>query len=453
MPKKSNLYPAAFLLIAAFVFTALAQDTTPVSMSSADVMRERVAKARAYIVVKNFNAAVYELDNIKRESADPTVHGVVNVLLMNAYLEQGDYKRAQEFLNALSKDLKADKPNSAANYFAVASQVIKNAKSQLERYRQLGFNVSDRNLPSPAATDLDKMREILELVVTQSKELGKTAKDMDNTMALVEGATNARSSFAKDDYDANRWKIELADAREQLTNSRSTVINAVTLPQTPGMETTVAANTSSATQKSPEQSAILLPVSKDSPVVEKKPAPPEVKKTANETADKNTAILKPVETPKEEAKKEDVKKEEVKTDKSQENDAQLKRNRVVISSAPKTETETAETPVTEETVEPKSIEADKSLGPMAVGSLLEYAIKRPNPVYPPLARNMRMTGVVNVEIVIDEEGKVAEVQNTNGPTLLQSAAQEAVRKWKFKPFTRDGEPVRATGYVSFNFNL
>ena len=64
-----------------------------------------------------------------------------------------------------------------------------------------------------------------------------------------------------------------------------------------------------------------------------------------------------------------------------------------------------------------------------------------------------MTGVVNVEIVIDEEGKVAEVQNTNGPTLLQSAAQEAVRKWKFKPFTRDGEPVRATGYVSFNFNL
>ena len=370
MPKKSNLYPAAFLLIAAFVFTALAQDTTPVSMSSADVMRERVAKARAYIVVKNFNAAVYELDNIKRESADPTVHGVVNVLLMNAYLEQGDYKRAQEFLNALSKDLKADKPNSAANYFAVASQVIKNAKSQLERYRQLGFNVSDRNLPSPAATDLDKMREILELVVTQSKELGKTAKDMDNTMALVEGATNARSSFAKDDYDANRWKIELADAREQLTNSRSTVINAVTLPQTPGMETTVAANTSSATQKSPEQSAILLPVSKDSPVVEKKPAPPEVKKTANETADKNTAILKPVETPKEEAKKEEAKKEEVKTDKSQENDAQLKRNRVVISSAPKTETETAETPVTEETVEPKSIEADKSLGPMAVGSLL-----------------------------------------------------------------------------------
>ena len=66
---------------------------------------------------------------------------------------------------------------------------------------------------------------------------------------------------------------------------------------------------------------------------------------------------------------------------------------------------------------------------------------------------MRMTGVVKVEVLLDEEGRVAEVQNADGPTLLQSAARDAIRKWQFKPFTRDGEPVKAVGFVSFSFNL
>lgn len=454
MPLKIKTYTTAFLLIITFAFTAIAQDTTPAVMSSADVMRERVAKARAYIVVKNYNAAIYELNNIKRESSDPTVHGVVNVLLMNSFLEQGDYKNAQDFLNELSKDLKANKPNAAANYFAVASQVVKGAKTQYERYRALGFNVSDRNLPTPATNDVEKMREILETVITQSKDLGKDAKNMDNTMALLEGATSARGSFAKDDYDANRWKMEVADAREQLTNSRSTVINAVTMPQTPGMENTVASNTNPPTiPQNAEQSSIFLPVSKETPNVEKKTTPNPVNKPSNETVAKTETVLKPVETPKQEVKKEETKQPEQNTNNTA--STETRRNRVVIGSAPKTET-----PKTEE--ENKSSEAEtvakteetpKDDSPLPVGSLIGYATKKQNPVYPTVARSMRMTGVVKVEVVIDEEGKVSEVQNTDGPTLLQGAAQDAVKKWKFKPFTRDGEPVKATGFISFNFAL
>jgi TonB family protein len=450
MPLKIKTYSTAFLLIIAFVFTAIAQETTPVVMSSADVMRERVAKARAYIVVKNYGAAIYELNNIKRESADPTVHGVVNVLLMNSFLEQGDYKNAQNFLNDLSKDLKANKPNAAANYFAVASQVVKGAKSQFERYRALGFNVSDRNLPKPATDDIEKMRETLELVITQSKELGKDAKNMDNTMALLEGATAARGSFAKDDYDANRWKMEVADAREQLTNSRSTVINAVTMPQPPGMENTVASTTNPPIlPQTTEQSSILLPVSKETLNVEKKPTQPVINKPSNETVAKNDTVLKPVENPKEEVKKEENKTPEQSVNNS--DSTETKRNRVVIGSAPKTET-TEEKTEQSNTVT-KTEETPKDNSPLSVGSLVGYATKKPSPVYPSVARSMRMTGIVKVEVVVDEEGKVSEVQNTDGPTMLQAAAQDAVRKWKFKPFTRDGEPVRATGFVSFNFSL
>jgi protein TonB len=66
---------------------------------------------------------------------------------------------------------------------------------------------------------------------------------------------------------------------------------------------------------------------------------------------------------------------------------------------------------------------------------------------------MRTTGVVKVEVTVDENGDVTEVQHTSGPSLLQTAAKEAVRRWKFRPFTKDGQPVKATGFVNFNFSL
>src|SRR5437660_798082 len=60
--------------------------------TSGDVMRERISKAKAFIAVRNYNAAIYELENIRKETGDPSVNGVVSVLLMNSYLEQGDFK-------------------------------------------------------------------------------------------------------------------------------------------------------------------------------------------------------------------------------------------------------------------------------------------------------------------------------------------------------------------------
>ena len=95
----------------------------------------------------------------------------------------------------------------------------------------------------------------------------------------------------------------------------------------------------------------------------------------------------------------------------------------------------------------------KNAAPIAVGSLLEYATQKTNPVYPPAAKSIRMSGIVKVELVVDENGQVAEVQKTSGPSMLQRAATDAIRKWKFKPFTRDGQPTKATGFVSFNFSL
>ena len=45
-------------------------------------------------------------------------------------------------------------------------------------------------------------------------------------MALLEEASNSRAMIARDDYDARRWKDEVADTRETMANSRSTVMSA-----------------------------------------------------------------------------------------------------------------------------------------------------------------------------------------------------------------------------------
>ena len=167
-----------FFTLAGFVIFSHAQTAQPPSTpiqqapaagpTSGDIMRERISKAKAFIVVRNYNAAIYELENIRKETADPAVQGVVNVLLMNSYLEQGDFKRAQEMLAEFYNLQKTTKPNAMASYLAVAGQVIKGARSRAERYKALGLNITDRMLPLEALNDLEKMRETVELVITQS---------------------------------------------------------------------------------------------------------------------------------------------------------------------------------------------------------------------------------------------------------------------------------------------
>ena len=234
MPLNVRRFCTSILLVfVSFIVASQAQTITsptaapPQTPTSGDIMRERISKAKAFIAVRNYNAAIYELENIRKESGDTAVQGVVNVLLMNSYLEQGDYKRAQDLLNEFYATQKTTKANAAASYAAVAGQVVKGARSRAERYRALGLSVSDRTLPLEALNDLEKMRETLELVITQSKEIGKTPAKSADAMALLEEATNSRIMLARDDYDARHWKDEVADTREVMANSRSVVLSAI----------------------------------------------------------------------------------------------------------------------------------------------------------------------------------------------------------------------------------
>lgn len=428
-----RLCTSIFLVLVSLVGFAAAQDQTtppqtvqpqPASLTSGDVMRGRIAKAKAYIAVRNYNAAIYELENIRRETNDAAVNGVVNVLLTNSYLEQGDYKRAQELLNEFYKAVTTNKPNAPASYMAVAGQIVKGARNRVDRYRTLGLSVSDRSLPLEATNDLEKMRETLELVITQAKELGGKKERAAEAMALLEEAGSSRSMLARDDYDSRRWNDEVRDTREQMISPGNVIVNAV-IPAG-GEETqspALVASTNVASAK-PSGPGVMQPVAEV-----KEPAataPSEGKPVDKPKADVPPAIEKTV--------------------------AQNAQPIVVPSAAPTQAVKKEEPKPTQTAPETKTALA-KDNSPLQVGSLIGYATTQAQPVYPQAAKSFRTTGVVKVEITVDEAGEVAEVQNSSGPSMLQAAAEDAVKKWKFKPFTRDGQPVRATGFVSFNFRL
>jgi periplasmic protein TonB len=436
MPLNVGKFGASWFLVLIFIFGAFAQAPT-----SADILRDRVKKARALIAVKSYTAAIYELEGIRRETKDPAVHGVVQVMLMNCYLEQSDYKRAQALLTELFGAQKANRPN--ANYYSVAAQVVKGARTQLDRYKNLGLAVSDRNLPVEALNDVNKMREMVETVITQSKTLGEDQKQIPLALPLLEEAINARSGLARDDFDAKRWREEIADTRENMMNSRSVVV-AVDESALQNNTNSLAANINPNSAPAGESTASIVPVNSTNANIENKPAEtPKPNTAANETA-KNAPANTP-EKPRETAP--ETNRETAQTQNtSQPNPTPNApqgptRSRLV----PNANTQATETAPTTET-------SAKLDAPIIVGSLVDYATEKVNPTYPQAARTMRMTGVVRVELIVDENGDVS-VESAAGPTMLQRAALDAVRKWKFRPFTRDGQPVKAKGYVSFNFNL
>jgi periplasmic protein TonB len=84
----------------------------------------------------------------------------------------------------------------------------------------------------------------------------------------------------------------------------------------------------------------------------------------------------------------------------------------------------------------------------------EY-LENPDPVYPPLARRMRLTGLVLLRVNVDSDGRPQEItlQRTSGSNLLDQAAIDAVQQWKFVPAHKGNVAVSAWVKVPIRFNL
>lgn len=79
------------------------------------------------------------------------------------------------------------------------------------------------------------------------------------------------------------------------------------------------------------------------------------------------------------------------------------------------------------------------------------ALVKANPLYPSIAKQINASGEVQVEVTIDETGKVIAARAISGHPVLRSSAEDAARKWVFKPTLLDGKPVKQPGVLKFVF--
>jgi periplasmic protein TonB len=80
-------------------------------------------------------------------------------------------------------------------------------------------------------------------------------------------------------------------------------------------------------------------------------------------------------------------------------------------------------------------------------------ISKPVPPYPIIAKQAGIYGVVAVEILIDERGRVISAQATSGHVLLREAARQAALQAVFSPTQLNGQPVKVSGVITYNFML
>jgi TonB family protein len=93
------------------------------------------------------------------------------------------------------------------------------------------------------------------------------------------------------------------------------------------------------------------------------------------------------------------------------------------------------------------------LKPVSGGVLNGTALSLPSPAYPDTARRLRLSGMVTVEVIVDETGKVISAVATGGPAILRDVAVQAALKARFSPTKLSGQPVKVSGSINYKFAL
>ena len=398
-----------------------------------DAVQKRLARARSLAAIGRLAAAASELESLRASSADESVRDVARVLLMSIFVEMPDYARAAALLD---ESYRARAPGQTADaathtYFALAGQTVNSVRTHLERYRAFGVNVTDAaELPPEAGGDLEQLRGLLEKVAGQAKSLheeqikgGEEGMRGLDAAALLEDAATVRMRIARHDQDRARWQAVVSEAREHLFSSEMRIASISELPATrpaPAAATTQLAPGPTPSASASASKSAQAPVAQKSSGGDEKQPPKKARKGGAGLSQKPAAST----------------------------GAQPPSG--ATTSAP------AQQPPPNAAGPPPSSGggAKKSEGgPVAVGSLAGKARQRVSPTYPQLARTARISGVVTVYLVVNEKGEVESVQRADGPAQLQQAATEAARRWRFIPTVVDGQAVRVSGYLSFNFSL
>jgi periplasmic protein TonB len=93
--------------------------------------------------------------------------------------------------------------------------------------------------------------------------------------------------------------------------------------------------------------------------------------------------------------------------------------------------------------------------PIRVVSEVQAAmlLKKVVPIYPPLARQMRVSGTVQLIGIIAKDGTIQQLQVVGGHPLLVKAALDAVRQWIYRPTLLNGQAVEVIAPIDVIFSL
>jgi TonB family protein len=80
-------------------------------------------------------------------------------------------------------------------------------------------------------------------------------------------------------------------------------------------------------------------------------------------------------------------------------------------------------------------------------------VKEVRPVYPDVARQAGIEGIVSMSVLINKDGTVEKVEVLSGEQALRDAAVTAVRQWRYRPFVLDGTPVPVLTTVNLGFRI
>jgi TonB family protein len=196
----------------------------------ADAIQHRIERARALAAAHQLGAAASELESLRTSIRDTALRNITSLMLMGIYLEDANYVRAQAILEEAFLARSAQKDDSIRTYFALAGQAINGVRSHLARYRTFGINPSDSDLPPEAITDLDRLRNLLERMISQSKEITDGDALAYDALALQEDVLGIRLSLAQDGADREKWQAEYTGAREKLASAQVQVASIGRLP-------------------------------------------------------------------------------------------------------------------------------------------------------------------------------------------------------------------------------
>lgn len=90
---------------------------------------------------------------------------------------------------------------------------------------------------------------------------------------------------------------------------------------------------------------------------------------------------------------------------------------------------------------------------VSAGIATGLLVSKVDPIYPPLARQARIQGIVVLTVIVGKTGDVEDVQLVSGHPMLAPAAIEAVKQWKYRPYLLNGDPIAVDTQVQVNFML